>query len=167
MNSNNPAAGTWALAIFAVPVFLLIWGVSSLWEDYQKDHFAVTEIELQTVILTAVQSVEAKSAFEHFLKEKPNPTRSELDAIRSRIDEIKVTEMARTFAGDASLHVKLLAREKRLDARIDALTIKDWGELNGGEYVPWLLVKILPFSGIFTFAILMFAFFRKLWNQCM
>lgn len=64
---------------------------------------------MQSVISLANQSVEGKAAFKVFLKQNSNPTQSELDKMRSRIEEINVTNLAKIFTGEPSLespHVK-------------------------------------------------------------
>lgn len=97
--------------------------------------------DVKEVAAIAESSTQAKLEFAASLQKTPNPNRSELRAMRSRVNEILVTETARAVTGNDALNTPSqidAARKKEEAASAIALGSKGWSDMNIGERVQYL-----------------------------
>lgn len=150
MNSGQRGAGALDLLVtLALMLGIIFW----VFSDYLPAHAE----DLQAVIVLAEPSPVAKSVLAASLKDTPNPNRNELRRLRNRVNEIIVTEMARTATGDETLETpseRDASRAMQRAARLAAIESKAWGEMSNEERAEFLVSKwplLLGFLAFFGF----------------
>lgn len=132
-----------------------------------SDYFPAQADDLQKVVSLASHSQEARAELAAALATTPSPNRKELRRIKYRINEIVVTETARSVTGDASIKspAAMEASQKAdFAARVAAIGAKGWGEMTVDEKYDFLYSKlplIIPTLGILAAAFFgLFVIFR-------
>jgi hypothetical protein len=147
MKSVQRGESTMSLLVSMAVIFgFLVWLLS--------DYMPADAEDLQAVISLAAPSPDAKSALATALKETPNPNRTELRHMRSRVNEIIVTETARVVTGDKTLETpseRNAANERLGAARLAAIESKAWSEMSGEERAAFLASKSYVVAAIFAF----------------
>lgn len=127
-----------------------------------SDYFPAQADDLQEVVSLASHSPEARAELTAALATTPNPNRKELRRIQYLINEIVVTETARSVTGDASIKSPAaMEADQKADfaARVAAISAKGWGEMTVDEKYDFLYSKlpiIIPTLGILAAALLGF-----------
>ncbi|MDR2837752.1 MAG: hypothetical protein LBV49_04160 [Azonexus sp.] len=132
MLSANRQQGNGALS-FLLWAFCLSLSVSFLISYY---YLPAEPKDVQEIVSLAATSPEAKAVVVASLKKTPNPKNSELNDLRSRVNEVIVTETARTITGDKTLETpsaREVSRERQETARLASIKSKTWAEMNNGE----------------------------------
>ena len=121
-----------SLLSFLLLVALLAVAFRWLLDDY----LPASAEDLNAVVALADSSTAARTILVGALKETPNPNRGELRLLRSRMNEVIVTETARAVTGDKTIETpteRASARETQEASRIDQLAAKSWGEMSNEE----------------------------------
>lgn len=124
------------LVALALVVCSLYWLLS--------DYFPARAVDLQEVVALAGQNPAANVVLAASLKETPNPNRMELRRIRSHVNEVIVTEMARIVTGDKTIETpseRQANREREAVARTAALESKSFGEMSNEERAELVVSK--------------------------
>lgn len=142
MKSVQRGEGTLSVVIsIALITGYLSWVLSDFLPAQAED--------LQKVVLTAAASPDANAVVVESLKETPNPNRIELRHMRSRVNEIIVTETARKVTGDKALETpseRNATLERQAEVRLSAIESKAWGEMSNDERADYLASKWWPIA---------------------
>ena len=134
---------------------ILIFG-SLFW--VLADYLPAESADVQSLVVLAAPSTDAKKMLVDFLKASPNPNRGELRQIKTRIDEILVTETARTVTGDPTLE-SLTEREarstKEKKLELARLQATPWAQMTKDEQAVFFWDWFLGRLAIILFSIVL------------
>jgi hypothetical protein len=141
---------------FLLGIFLFVGSLFWLLSDYRD---AQAE-DLQKVITTAADNVEANAVIAQALKASPNPNKIELRQLQKKVNEIIVTDLARKVTGDSTLKPPSANEANQSPKASDPLSAgksKSWSELNSDERKNILIkagivLLIATFGACYVFA---------------
>jgi hypothetical protein len=133
VQNGNPR--TSRLSLDLTLVLCSAWFVAALfWTLY--DFLPADVNEVQAVVALAAPNAEAKAALAESLSKTPNPDRVDLRRMRRDVNEILVTETARTVTGDLSLQTPsalAAARARDYAERMAAIESRPWRQMSYAE----------------------------------
>lgn len=131
---KSRGTGSWDVILWLAIVALAIWA-------WVPDFLPADAGEVKSLAAVAAASNESREAFAAALKQTPNPTRAELRKMRTRVNELLVTETAREVTGDETLKAPADVQRDRSSAeaarqaRLDAMA---WREMSTEELALWV-----------------------------